>query len=165
MASCKNILKIGAYHDGELSPDEAEDLARHIRQCPLCRQELERLQTISNWLSSSPAPGIPAAALARLRRSVQPRRDRTILRTAEALTTIAAAVLVVCSALVWHDRETSTGPAEAPAVWESAAIMPPSGEPTASDVPSERDTEDEPDVQLARSILGSLLGEGEHGYE
>jgi anti-sigma factor RsiW len=161
LASCKNIPKISAYYDGELSPGEARALAQHIRQCPPCWRELQRLRALSNWLSSVPVPEIPAAALDRLRHSVQPRRDRAVLRMAKALTAAAAAVLIVCSVLLWQGLDARAAPVQTPAEWERAAVMPPSLEPTALD----SGAEDDVDVQLARSILGSLSTEEASGYE
>ncbi len=159
MACGKDIQRISAYHDGELPPPEAEELAEHIRHCSACRQELERLQALSNWLAAAPAPDVSPGALRRLHRSLRPRRDRIILRTAKALTAAAAAVLIVCSALLWQRRGAAAGALPPVAEWEKAAVMP------ATDAMFARGREQDADVQLARSILGSLSSEGGYGYE
>jgi anti-sigma factor RsiW len=159
MASCQNIPKIGAYHDGELPPAEAELLEAHIRQCESCRLELERLRALSQWLTSSPAPAVSDEVLERLRRCVRPRRDRVLLRTAKALTAAAAAVLVVCSALLWQRWEAPAAPVEPAARWESAAVAPTSTQVTLSSGVGETNTETDVDVQIAKSILGVTSGE------
>ncbi|HUS46693.1 MAG TPA: zf-HC2 domain-containing protein [Phycisphaerae bacterium] len=165
MGTCQNIPKISCYHDGELPPAEAAELAAHLRQCESCRQELERLRGLSKWLSSSPTPEIPAAALGRLRGRVQPRRDRAVLRMAKTLTAAAAAVLLVCSALLWRGGDAGVGPVPPAADWERAAVVPTAPEPTALDAAFETGTEDDLDVQLAGSILGLPSMEGGTGYE
>jgi len=162
---CQNIPKISSYHDGELPAAEAAELAAHLRQCPSCRQELERLRGLSKWLSSSPTPEIPAAALDRLRGRVQPRRDWAVLRMAKTLTAAAAAVLLVCSVLLWRGGDAGVGPVPPAADWERAAVMPTSAEPTASEAAFETGTEDDVDVQLAGSILGLPSMGGGGGYE
>ena len=157
MAYCRNTRRISAWHDGELPPAEAQELAQHMAECPACRHELERLQGLSKWLSSAPGPEIPAGALDRLRRRVRPQRDRLILRTARALTAVAAAVLIACSVLLWQGMDAGAAAVPTPGEWERAAIMPTLPEPSAED--------GDVDVELARSILGSLSTEGGRGYE
>jgi len=163
--SCGNISKISAYHDGELPPAEAQRLEAHLRECQSCRRELQRLRALSAWLSSVPAPRVPRALLDRLRREVRPRRDRVVLRTAEALAAGAAAVLLVCSALLWQGADGGATTFQPPADWETAAVTPAAAAAATSNAAPGISVEDEPDVQLARSILGSVLSEGEQGYE
>jgi anti-sigma factor RsiW len=163
LAGCEDIQPISAYHDGELPPADAQAVARHIAQCPSCRTELERLQAISKWLSAAPQPAIPPAAVDRLRRSVRPRRDRLVLRTTKALTAAAAAVLLVCAGALWRGRQAGAGPIQRRADWETAAVMPASVGLAAS--ASGADVEDNGDVELARSILGSFSAEGGYGRE
>ena len=43
MTACEHTREIGAYHDGELPPGQAKQMARHLRECQACRQELDRL--------------------------------------------------------------------------------------------------------------------------
>jgi len=166
LAGCHNIRRINAYHDGELAPTEARQVQQHLLQCPACRQELERLRALSHWLTAAPTPEVAPAAMDRLRHSVGPRRDRLVLRTAGVLTAVAAAVLIVCSALLWQARQAGPDVAGVPAEWETAAVMPEAtaaAADTASGAAAAND-EDE-DVELAQSILGSLLPEGGSGHE
>ncbi len=161
MACCENVSRISAYHDGELPLAEAHELADHILQCPACRAELSRLRALSEWLSSAPTPEMPPAALERLRCSVRPRRDRAVLRTAKSLMAAAAAVLIVCTMLLWQREPGGTGPVQPVEDWERAAVMPIAREPVLSDAGAEEDV----DVQLARSILGLSSMEGGGGYD
>ena len=157
LAYCRNTQRISAWHDGELPPPEAQELAQHVAECPACRHELDSLGGLSRWLSSAPIPEIPAAALSRLRYGFRPQRDRAILRTARALTAVAAAVLIACSVLLWRGMDAGVAPDQTPGEWERAAIMPTLPEPRAED--------EDVEVELARSILGSFSGEGGRGYE
>ena len=127
MDSCENIQRIGAYHDGEMSAAEAEALEAHLSHCLACRKELDRLRAMSRWLSSAGGAEVSDAALARLRRSLQPGRDRAGLRMAKALTAAAAAVLIVCSALLWQRSQAAPASAGPPAPWERRAVMPAKG--------------------------------------
>jgi len=158
LACCKEIRKTGMYHDGELPPSEAQELAEHIQRCSLCRQELDSLRAVSEWLSSALVPDIPPAAIERLRGCLRPRRDRLVLRTAKALTAAAAAVLLVCSVLAWRARQAGAGAVQAPAEWETATVA------SAPAVPGPG-VEEDADVELARSILGNNFTEGGQGYE
>ncbi len=160
MAPCESNRQISAYHDGELPAGVAGELAEHIRQCPSCRRELERLRSLSQWLAAAPVPEAPEALLERLRRSVQPRRDRIALRMAEALTAVAAVVLVACSAMLWQRSRPQPLPVQPVAQWErlAAAPMPDESTAIADDMGAgtQTDTEADADVQIARSILGAV---------
>ena len=158
MASCENLPAVSAYHDGELPPVRARQLEDHIRQCDACREELARLEALTEWLSMAPAPEIPAGALGRLRHTVLPGRDRAALRTARTLTAAAAAVLIACSVQLW--RQGRAAPVRPVPVWESAAVMAAPLE-TESVTVSEEDV----DLQLARSILGSASNGDGYGHE
>jgi anti-sigma factor RsiW len=160
MAPCESNRQISAYHDGELPAGAARELAEHIRHCPSCRQELERLRSLSQWLAAAPMPEAPEALLERLRRSVQPRRDRIALRVAEALTAVAAVVLVACSAMLYQRSRPRSAPVQPVARWERLAAEAIPDEPTtvAGDMAADTqtDTEADTDVQIARSILGAV---------
>jgi anti-sigma factor RsiW len=40
MVDCGKRVRLGAYHDGELSPAERSDVEAHLRDCPSCAAEL-----------------------------------------------------------------------------------------------------------------------------
>ncbi len=161
MSGCENIRRIGAYHDGELPGAERDELERHIRRCDDCRRELRRLEALSRWLASAPRPEVPAEVLERLRRSIRPRRDRIVLRTAGSLTAAAAAVLIACSAVLWQRWQAGTrqlGPD-----WGETALIATSPQAPGSDIVGETETEPDVDVEIIRSILGGATGG--NGYE
>lgn len=60
------------YLDGELDPVRAGDVERHLRECPLCADELAALESLRAALRD---PGLHAAAPASLRRTI---RDRLL---------------------------------------------------------------------------------------
>ncbi len=121
MNPCPDSIQIAAYHDGELSHQARQALARHLAACPACRKELAALEAQSRWLQQAPVPGM-AAALAHLAEPWPWRQPRALLRTAWAVTALAA--LLLLGVLLWIG-ETSTGRsgiASAPAGWEMLAL-------------------------------------------
>lgn len=159
MEACENSLRINAYHDGELPPADATRLEEHLRQCPACRLELQRLRAMSRWLASASPPEVPAEAIGRLRGSIQPARDRMILRTAKALAAVAAAILLTCSAMLWQRFQTPAAPQSIIEPWETVAVA-----PNSTDAAEDADqTEADVDIQLARSMLEIL--DTEDGYD
>ena len=163
MASCPKGEKISAYHDGELPVGEAAEVERHLQRCAACRHELERLRALSEWFAGTvPAGEAPPALLDRLRRTIRPRRDRIVLRTAGTLTAVAAAVLIACSALLWQRWQAAT-PAGQPAAWEALAVTPTSVEADGS--LAEETTETDADVQILRSILGDAADQNGDDHE
>ncbi len=67
--------RLSAWLDGELAPDEAARVDRHLESCGACRRELAQLEALENALGALPAPalppGLPERVAARLQR---PRR-------------------------------------------------------------------------------------------
>jgi anti-sigma factor (TIGR02949 family) len=58
---------VEAYVDGELTPDEASRLRRHLERCPTCAAEIGLATTIRDGLRALPELDPPAAVLARVR--------------------------------------------------------------------------------------------------
>ena len=158
MASCEDLRKVSRYHDGEMPADEARRLGEHIRRCPSCREELAFLRALSRLLSAAAAAEPPEGLRQRLCRKVQPRRDRAILRTARVLTGVAAAVLVVCGALLWLRGADQPAPPGPPYGWESMATATIPARP--EQMGAEADLEDSVDVQIARAIVGEAARGG-----
>ena len=160
--ACERMVRVSAYHDGELPPGETEALERHIEQCAACRQELHRLRALSAWLASVSVPAPPEAFLAHLGRSAPMRRSRTMLRIAEWAAAIAAGVLVAFSVLLWRREPARPLPVRPPAAWERAAAAP---APGASAFGTDEGIEMEVDVQIALAILGSGRGRNNGGHK
>ena len=121
MLECEYVRQIGAYYDRELPPQQCLQLEEHIRQCPMCTRELERLRSLSRLLAAATAPEMSAIALKRLHRAVGPLSERMIIRTAEFFAAVAAMVLLGC--LVGLPRVPSAGePKTGLADWERIAV-------------------------------------------
>jgi anti-sigma factor RsiW len=52
--------KLGAYLDGELDPYRRIEVQAHLKTCPSCRDELEKLRGLSSMLRAAPQPGFTA---------------------------------------------------------------------------------------------------------
>lgn len=154
MAPCEHEQRLGAYHDGELSPLDAAGLETHLEWCPTCRHELRRLRDMSRLLSEAvAAERAPDRAVQRWRKSVRPARDRTVLRTTQMLAAVAAAVLIFCAAALWQNWPSAGGGPSAVATWENAAVQ--TASPNIRTIAGQLTHEpgSAPDVQLVNSIL------------
>src|SRR5207247_3305931 len=93
----------------------------HVRDCRDCAELLAELRQMSQLLAAAPPADMPAQAMNRLEQSFWANRDRGVLRLAEWMTGMAAAVLVG-AAILWH------APAPTPTSstnLQAAALMPP----------------------------------------
>jgi len=155
MESCENQRLLSAYHDGELSAPLAAEMENHLQQCPACRQELRRLRAMSALLASAIDAQAPPEAMARWKRSVQPARDRSVLRMTEMLSAAAAAILLVCSMMLWQQQSKPAGPTGQAAAWESVAARTTSGPAVALAGQLTGGAETPPDIELANAILAN----------
>lgn len=93
MDHCESEEMLGAYHDGELEMARGLEVEAHLRECPVCAQELRRLAAISAAVRQAPyhqAPrsvGVLPALLAR-------RRGRWPVVLLAAAACVAAFVLI-----------------------------------------------------------------------
>ncbi|MBC7236454.1 MAG: zf-HC2 domain-containing protein [Chloroflexi bacterium] len=53
------VGNLSPYIDGQLAPRERERIERHLRTCPLCRQELAELRTMRALLRRAPQRRVP----------------------------------------------------------------------------------------------------------
>ena len=51
--------RLSAYLDGELAPDDAAALERHLATCPECRDDLAGLREVRALLRALPSPALP----------------------------------------------------------------------------------------------------------
>jgi len=158
---CERTKQIGAYHDDELPAAEAESLARHVEQCSECRTELERLRAISRWLGAAAEAEAPPDVLSRIRQRIRPRRDRIVFRIAASMTAAAAAVLIVCSALLWQRWQAAETTTPFDATWATLAVTPSSTEGLVLYFGLPTNGENEADVE----IFEDLLDDGEDGNQ
>ncbi|MGD0388765.1 MAG: zf-HC2 domain-containing protein [Tepidisphaeraceae bacterium] len=116
MASCPTSEQLSAFHDGEIDEVRRVEIERHLRQCPLCGAEMERLQAISRLLGAAPAAKLLPIGLHRLHRRVDQAMEEGLLRFVRVLNTIAACVLIAGSAcLMVKTRENQTVQSPMPA--------------------------------------------------
>jgi anti-sigma factor RsiW len=56
---CKYLRDVNAYLDGELSKKRFEKFQTHVKECPICQNELRQLNTLNNFLSRFKTETIP----------------------------------------------------------------------------------------------------------
>jgi anti-sigma factor RsiW len=121
MIECQQSLRLGAYLDGQMSPQERSNMQEHLALCAACVSELERLERLSDLLRSMPRAELDRAALARLHRWADRLPQRGALRLAETLAAVAAAVLVACCVGLAEQASLSAAQGPSP-LWEAQAI-------------------------------------------
>lgn len=151
MNDCEQAVRLSAYHDGELPAAARAEMERHIRLCPTCAAELERLRELTRMARQAPAIAIPPGVLERLHQRVDPLRARAINRWAEALAAIAAMILVACTAGLATQDQGGGAPAGID-IMVTQAVAQPAAE-SASEVSDE---------QLASWMVQDLSGTNEH---
>src|SRR5687767_6265891 len=124
MQTCPHNLEVSRFHDGELAPERRGEVERHLGECAACAAELAAMQGMSRALASAGRAEMSGAFLVRMRQAMsatvstgREREMRSVLRLAEGLTAMAAAILVV--AVVGLKRAGAIEPR--PAAWEQAA--------------------------------------------
>lgn len=121
MENCSNIPLVSAYYDGQLDPSQRTAFEQHLIVCGECAEELEQLQRLSSLISQRPESAALSNDVAeRLHRHVDELTDRSILRFAELLSGVAAAVLLMAS--IWAARPANVS-AEPVVAWDQAAVM------------------------------------------
>ena len=116
MADCPTSEQLSAVHDGEIDEIRWLEIERHLRQCPSCAAELERLRTMSRLVAAAPAAKLSPIGLHRLHRRVDQAMEEGFLRFVRMLNTIAACLLIAGSAwLMVKTREGQTVQSSMPA--------------------------------------------------
>jgi anti-sigma-K factor RskA len=105
----------GAYALDALSPEEAELFAKHLEQCPACRDEVRELQEVAARMGAAQVSAPPSARRARvlaaadqqpqLRPNVMPIGSARPRRWAPRLVGAAAAVVLVAGGTAITVRE------------------------------------------------------------
>ena len=102
--------QLSAYHDGELPPGEHDALKAHLAGCPACRQELAALQALSRLVAGADRVPLPEGLLERAHRRVDGAGEVVVVRLAERLMAVAAAVLLVCVVYLYQASRTEAAP-------------------------------------------------------
>jgi anti-sigma factor RsiW len=115
-------IPIDAYHDGELSAAQRDEVERHLSRCDACVERLEQLQAMSAAFAAVQRPRLSQIAAARLQGHVEElirrghserERMRMVWRCA------AAAACIVLAGSVWLSQ--TPRPAEAAPPWMDIA--------------------------------------------
>jgi anti-sigma factor RsiW len=124
MMPCDFEHFLDAYHDGELPEPHRREIAQHAEQCPACAKALRDIDELSQAFASMrsiPRPALSAESLTQLHEHVDAMTsDRSLLRFAEALSGIAAALLV--AATLWMTQARSGATVDPEASWQAEAI-------------------------------------------
>lgn len=121
MSDCEQARRLGAYHDGELAGAARASLEEHLRRCPSCAAELDRLRGLSHLLAGAAQPRISPETLVRLHRTADAQAMAGLWRMAEMATAVAASILLACGIWLWTAR-SAAGPASQMPIWETVAV-------------------------------------------
>jgi anti-sigma factor RsiW len=120
--------QLSAYHDGELSPIDRAEVARHLAWCEACILQLSQLKQMSGMLTAMSPDGLSQIAWHRLHAKLDEVLERGLVRWAWEVSAIAAAILLISSVCLMRISEpTSTTPAVATATVTATvtAVVPP----------------------------------------
>jgi len=152
MSDCQYTSRVSAYLDNELRSDESRVVESHLRECPVCARELERLRGIRSFLRAGRLPDIPPEALRRAHLQIGALPTRRVMRLAVRLTLAAAAVLLACVGWLWRGDSRSLPQTDPEPTWATTAVA----------YPSERDAEASAESRLARWFADDLSPETGH---
>ena len=69
--------RLSAYQDRELAADKAQDIAKHLKVCDICRKEYETLQTIDHLLNGLPGLTVSGTFHKKLKKNLNRQRHCT----------------------------------------------------------------------------------------
>jgi anti-sigma factor RsiW len=102
---CHDVqVELETYVDGELGPERAALLERHLAICDDCRAELARLQAVMDALETWPLVAEPSRLTARVMARVRPRPAMPRFRVywSDLAISLAGAGLVFAAVLAWR---------------------------------------------------------------
>jgi anti-sigma factor RsiW len=121
MMPCPPFEEISAFSDGLLSADRQAAVQQHLADCPACAVELSRLSAMSRLLQGSLPAGISQIARRRLHDNIDAAMERGLVRLGWSLSGVAAAVLLVGSAMLVQLGGSSSASAQAAPPWLGVA--------------------------------------------
>ena len=72
---CEDIKsRLKAYTRGEITPDDREAVAAHLRNCTECSRELARIDSLAALLAHAQTPPVPAGFASRLMAAARSRQ-------------------------------------------------------------------------------------------
>ena len=111
---CKTVQPyLSAYHDGELSGEQAVTVANHVESCELCAAELNSFESLGSALKQTPMPAKPSDLWQRIERELPtvakpvrlPQRFSVWVRESPygvGLVSMAASVLLLLGFGLWY---------------------------------------------------------------
>jgi anti-sigma factor RsiW len=103
------------FKDGEISPDEAADIERHLAECRECRQAADVLHAVRTHIAAWPKPAAADDMAERVLERIRGQAARVLsLKSHLRLTAAAAAVLLVASlaAIPFFPRSAEAPPVD-----------------------------------------------------
>lgn len=122
MNRCERLQQAGAYHDGELTPDERTSFESHLPGCGECRAELAELARMSALFAAARIPDMPQRTRERLHGNAVAAPQRGVLKLAEQLIAAAAVITVACGGLLWRGAGTDESGSANDTAWRKAAV-------------------------------------------
>jgi hypothetical protein len=150
MIECQYASRLGAYHDGELDSPAAAEMERHVGGCASCQAELSRLRGLSRLMGGWQPPQPSPCAMRRFHATAALAGSGAIRHWAEALTAVAAAILITFTFWLW--RMPPVGSAAEPASRGEVSVI-----QHASELPSSA-SEDE----FSAWLIQDAPSEGSH---
>lgn len=118
--TCPFSTRISALYDGELSGSDRAEIEQHLKQgCGVCQSELDAIAELAAWVRMESPLAMDAVAMDRLHGHVESMVDRSMLRFAQLLSGVAAALLIGACGWLWGQSSHQTVPASG---WEHAAV-------------------------------------------
>jgi len=145
MSDCQYTDRVSSYLDNELAPDESAAVESHLRECPDCAREFERLRGIRSFLRAASLPEMPPEVLHRAHLQCGALPTRSVMRLAVRLTLAAAAVLLACVGWLWGGHR-SLPQADSEPTWAATAVA----------YPADKDAEASVETRLARWFADDL---------
>jgi len=96
---------LSAYHDGEVTRDDARRIEAHLATCAACRRDAERLAMISERLRATPNEAVPARVRAAAEASVRGHSARWRWGWGVAAAVAVTAAASVASILAVQSRD------------------------------------------------------------
>lgn len=153
MADCEINPMLSPYYDGELDEADRRRVEMHLRFCPQCAAEVEKMRLLSAALASMAVPLASPALVTRIESQSKRLDELTLARFVRRLTAVAAAVLALAVCRWTIDRPAEMFSPPTLSTWERAAIDPNPGTPDPASVASIDNPFDE---FIARDLSGGV---------